>query len=172
MSQSGRYAWFGRSTVPGRSVSPQVHFSDRGERPLTRPDHRSQSFIPTTPPVSRRRRLPEAARAELFRASVDLRGRGVYIRCSGELNTTTTGILNDVLWLALHHASADDRGSGVVVDLSEVRFCVAAGVEVLLDSTRTAGALGVRMRVSLSSEIRKVCATLGVDPSILANCEP
>ena len=109
---------------------------------------------------------------ELFRAAIDLRGPGSFVRCSGELTASTARILRDAVALALDHASAGGRARTVVVDLSDVNACAAAGIEALLEGSRSAHSRGIPMLLLLSPEIRRVSSTVDTDRTRLLGDGP
>jgi anti-anti-sigma factor len=72
---------------------------------------------------------------------------GLHVcRVAGEIDLLTVSTLGNVLD-DLHHS----RVPAVIVDLTEVTYCAAAGVRVLLDATARARWAGQRLAVVIAS---------------------
>lgn len=88
--------------------------------------------------------------------TVDFETSTGVLRVSGDLDIGAVTPLRDALSQAL------STSNGLAIDLTDVTFCDAAGLQVLLSTRKTAASTGKQLRfVSVGDAVAQTCVALG-----------
>lgn len=91
---------------------------------------------------------------------VGVSGDTVSVRVDGEIDTTTAHVIDDIAMAAWAGPTAPD---GLVLDLRDVTFCDASGLEVLIRIWGDASARGIPCQVLPSRSVRRVVQAAQAD---------
>lgn len=92
-----------------------------------------------------------------FFLDVWFRGDSAVIVCAGELDVSTSGKLRDAIDIAVQRGPSE-----VHLDCSGVGFLSAAGISAIVGAVAACRAAGIKLRLSLSQQIRHVLDMVGL----------
>ncbi|SEG24810.1 anti-anti-sigma factor [Thermomonospora echinospora] len=96
------------------------------------------------------------------RAPTPQRPEHTLVALHGELDLATTAVLRERLLATLHHGTRL-----LIIDLSGVSFCDAAGLTVLLGTQRRAAGLGITLSLAAPNpQVAKLLRITGLDRSL------
>lgn len=116
-------------------------------------------------PVTRLRGRRVARRGPAGRdglaVSVEFRGDSTVMTVAGELDLSTAPLLEAAL--RAHRPDTAGTPTGpLILDLQDVSFIGARGIDIILAAARQASRHGARLRILPSGPVRRVAALLGV----------